>query len=185
MPDVAEASHPWPWCVLTFDNRPAHIRFVYSYWTRAARINQFYAQLHSYGYRHSQLTDSKCSHATQGVRAPAWCKLPAIAHALLDGIDGRACTRLFYVDSDAIVAEPSLTLDMYLARARASGDEALLEASPPAWEILFASNYWFSSGLNSGVMWVNGSSAACGILRAWWDVRRCQHASNREWGEPP
>lgn len=165
----------WPWCVLTFDNRPVSLRY---FWTRSAHINERYARIHGYGYRHTQLTDSACLHAAQGVRAPAWCKLPVIAEALLDGIDGRACSRLWYVDSDAIVAEPALSLDAHLARARAAEDEALVDE---AWEVLFASNYWFDDGPNTGVMWVNGSRAACGILRVWWDAKFPHHQVRRPW----
>lgn len=100
--------------------------------------------------------------------------------------------------AQAHVANQALSIDAWLARARARGDEALLpqpgaaEEGRGAWQLLFASNFWFEpDGLNTGVWLARGGLArgqmgaqggqppraesqppgACGILRAWWEAR--------------
>jgi hypothetical protein len=36
-------------------------------------------------------------------------------------------------------------------------------------------------GVNTGVMWINGSMEACGILRVWWDADFSYHNTRRPW----
>ena len=130
----------WPWCLVTFDGRSAEGQK--DYWVRASALNAAYAARHKYGFIHMQVEGNMCHHTTMGRRRPAWCKVPAVARVLLLGIDGRPCESIMYLDSDAVVTNPSLSIDDYLARARRRGDEALFDDN---WLLLFSSDYWFNS----------------------------------------
>ena len=132
--------------------------------------NQRYARCHRYGfaYVHHASGFMGCSHATRGRLSPYWCKIAAMAHVLLHGINGRACDNLVFLDSDVHLVNSSMSLDAYLDRARAIGDEAL---SDDAWQMLFTSNApHVPSGLCTGIFFVRRTADACGILRNWWNV---------------
>ena len=174
--------HPPPphsWCVVMSDDRPLvrqdRSGHVGSFGTLTATINHAYALRHSYGFLHVQITRNTCQHAVYGPRHTAWCKLPVIASVLIDGLHGRKCNGVLFLDSDAYVANHSLSIDEYFARARARGDEALADSAGEPWELLFASDFWFHpEELNTGAFFARGgprfASRACGLLRRWWDA---------------
>ena len=187
---------PLAWCIVMSDSRPLNESGV-EYWQVTARINRNYASLHGYGFVYAQVgvdfalngssdarTAPACVHPERGARVAAWCKVPAVAHALLHGIDGRACESVMYIDTDAIVTNRSMSIDGYLDRARAIGDEALVEPAP--WSLLFSSNWWFQSdSLCSGLFWVRNTPDACGILRRWWDAAFDSHNLQHPWEQAP
>lgn len=168
----------------------ARRRYKYSYWTMTARINHAYAALHGYGFAYYEIqsapangTPAKmepCPHTSWGSRAASWCKVPAVAMALLDGVEGRPCGGILLLDSDAHVDNISLSIDAYLARAKFRGDDALTDEREDTsdgtlaqWLLLFASDFWFApSQPNCGVWLARGgadSAQSCGLLRRWWD----------------
>ena len=178
------------------DNRPRDP--LTAYWSLHAAINEVYARSRDYGYVYAHLANSSspCEYlrsstaSTSGAswrpRAPTWCKVPLLAHVLLHGTQGgRHCSNLLYLDTDAHVANFSLSIDEYLERARLRGDEALThdddwrsESGPhptagssttSRWRLLFSSNYWSEPDtLNSGAFFVRNDREACGLLRFWW-----------------
>ena len=186
------------WCVVQSDDRtlrrPHNVSRSHHYWSMVAQLNYAYAQRHGYGYLFVEIGgDGTCPQLAQkSIRHAAWCKILVVAHALLRGIDGQACdSGVLYLDSDAHLANESLSIDQYLNRAKARGDEALQdENDSDAWRLLFASNYWFESDrLNSGVFFVRGGSAyaasSCGLLRRWWGARWPSNDDARPWEQAP
>lgn len=197
------------WCIVTSDDRPRSL--ISTYWAMHAAINELYASMHDYGFTYVQVQG--CGYvqhelSTWKKRSSGWCKVPAVAHVLLHGVPSRRkgearrrCANLLYLDSDASISNVSISIDDYLERARKRGDEALQD---DRWKLLFASNYWFEpDSINSGVFFVRGDAATCGLLRFWWtgahfpaldqrwlfgartsdqEVMRRMYAFNRPWG---
>ena len=128
---------PFQWCVVMSDTRRTDAKT--EFWQLTAAINRLYAASHGYGFLRAKLqhnatsSPSKlataCSHAVHGPRAAPWCKIPVVAHAALHGVLGRRCSSIMYLDSDAYVSDPSLSIDAYLGRARRLGDEAVAPGS--------------------------------------------------------
>jgi len=128
---------PFQWCVVMSDTRPADA--MTEFWQLTAAINRLYAASHGYGFlraklRHNATSSpfklaSACSHVAHGPRATPWCKIPVVAHAALHGVLGRRCSSIMYLDSDAYVSNPSLSIEAYLGRARRLGDEAVAPGS--------------------------------------------------------
>ena len=165
---------PHSWCIVQSDNRPREP--ITAFWALHAAINEVYARRRGYGYVYAHLVNrsSPCEYLRPGAtqtwhaRAPTWCKVPLLAHVMLHGTpEGRRCASLLYLDTDAHVANFSLGIDEYLARARHRGDEALTYDNQ--WRLLFSSNYWFEpDAMNAGVLFVRNHPEACGLLRFWW-----------------
>ena len=176
----------WPWCIVMSEGRTfsrGGLQVQSPYWHFTAAINAQYAQRHEYSFSLIQPTENRCPHLVYGRRAAAWCKIAAVAGALIHGIDGRPCGSVLYMDSDAVVSNGSLSIDQWLERARDERrDEALVDDE---WLLLFSSNYWFGPDeLNSGVFLARGSQHAshtCGLLRRWWDSFFPTYNMNRPW----
>ena len=187
------------WCLVMSENRPREKSD--SYWALTAAINEEYAAAHDYGFAYIRYNGTCIYDAPERksrVRMPTWCKVPAVAHVLLRGIEHthRRCDNVLFLDSDAHVSNPSLSIDAYLERARDHGDDALQDAN---WELLFSSNYWWDpDSLCAGVWFVRATNEACGILRFWWEssapaydtknmheqgVMRSMIHFNRPWGQ--
>ena len=168
----------WPWCIVMSDTRALSTeKDPRSVWSLTARINHAYASLHGYGFAFYQV-DGACAHLQQGARDASWCKVVALAHALLHGVQNRRCDRILYLDTDAHVTNETLSVDQYLERARLRGDDALATGADRAddsWLLLFSSNFWFEpDSINAGVFIVRAGVAtmqSCGLLRRWWDAR--------------
>lgn len=189
---------PLSWCVVMADSRPYATSQPLQDWQQVARINEHYARIHGYGFAYSQVGagvswDGKpkdapiCVHPDRGSRSAAWCKIPAIARVLLHGVGGRPCKRAMFIDSDAVVTNLTMSIDDYLDRARAIGDEALAgdEGSSP-WSVLLSNNYWFNpDGPCTGLLYVDGSNGGCGILRSWWDARSDATNQRHPWEQAP
>ena len=176
---VSSASS-WPWCVVMTDNRPFDAAPT---WVREnVACAAAYAQRHGYGFAmHQWQLDASalakpppvvgafgCVHPRRGPLSPHWCKIAAVAHSLLHGIDGRRCEQLLYLDTDVELVDPTISVRDYLRLLHVRGDEGLID---DAWELLFTSNApHVPSGLCTGIFWVRNSIMACGILRNWWDA---------------
>lgn len=97
-----------------------------------------------------------CRHGIYGDRAAPWGKLLAIHDAI------RTCGgRVAYLDTDAIVASPELTLDGFLARhGVAVGTELVVTFNHP----------WDADLPNSGFMVWQGTDASLRMLQQWWNL---------------
>ena len=159
------------------------------HWALVAALNLDYARRRDYGFVLVQPIGNRCPHPMRGPRrVHAWCKIPAVASAIRHGIFGRACDNVLFLDSDAIVANMSLSVDAYLARARDEyRDEALTSDSGyPEWLLLMASDYWFDADEpNTGVFFVRGGEQhavrSCGLLRYWWEYATEHLETKRPW----
>ena len=122
----------WPWCIVMSDTRALSTeKDPRSVWSLTAHINHAYASLHGYGFAFYQV-DGACAHLQQGARDASWCKVVALAHALLHGVQNRRCDRILYLDTDAHVTNETLSVDQYLERARLRGDDALASGADRA-----------------------------------------------------
>ena len=101
------------WCIVESEDRPRAPggKGNSSYWNAAADRNERYARCHGYGFAYIE---------------PYWCKISAVAHVLQNGINGRRCSRVVFLDSDVQIVNYSMSLDEYLERGRSLGDEALI-----------------------------------------------------------
>lgn len=175
---------PFSWCVVTSEGRQDGHPSLHDYILGVAAVNYAYAQRHGYGFRFARPSENRCPHPRLGRRAAAWCKVPVVADVILNGLDGRRCESVLYVDSDAMISNPSLSIDEWLARARRRGDDAL--RADGEWLLLLSSDYWFSPDEPNTGVWLGraGESAGrrvCGILRRWWDARFPTNNMNRPW----
>ena len=93
----------WPWCIVMSDTRPLSSLLPGPFWSLTARINHAYATLHGYGFAYYQLSEA-CEHVKHGIRDASWCKIVALAHALMHGIHGRTCDHILYLDSVCVCA---------------------------------------------------------------------------------
>ena len=188
----------WRWCVVMSDNRPpsdlpsadsctafAYARhhgygFVYTRWVGGSANPHSAKQTSARpaGDRPTArprasggvlpLGNTGCIHPRRGALSPYWCKIPAVAHAMLHGVEHRPCERLVYLDTDVRIINRSLSLDAYFDRARRLRDEALQD---DMWHLLFTSNApHVHSGLCTGLFFVRNGPTACGILRNWFDA---------------
>ena len=151
---------PWPWCLVQSEGRSdTTAAGSLPYWRLLPRINRLYSVRHGYGFRFAQLEENRCPHPRHGRRRAAWCKIPAVAMALLHGISGRPCSAVLYMDTDAVISNGSLSIDDWLARAKHERkDEALAD---DGWLLLASSNYWHEpDDLNSGVFVLRGGERA-------------------------
>lgn len=176
---AAAAMPAFRWCLVMSDTRAADE--LHEYWQLTAAINRHYAISHGYGFFRARLRwngtsaespklASACTHGMHGPRASPWCKIPVMAYVALHGVLGRRCSRLMYLDSDAYIANLSMSVDGFLARSRRMGDEAVAANGGRPWHLLFSSNAPFQpDGLCTAVFWMRNSGEACGLLRRWWD----------------
>ena len=163
-----------PWCIVESEDRPRadDRKGTSSYWQAAADRNERYARCHGYGFAYVEHTGGQhgkgCSHSVRGNLSPYWCKIPAVAHVLQHGINGRRCNRVVFLDSDVQIVNYSMSLDAYLEHGRSLGDEALIDDD---WSLLFTSNApHVNAGLCTGIFFARSKSDSCGILRNWWDA---------------
>ena len=163
-----------PWCIVESEDRPRSSvnSDTFEYWQAAADRNERYARCHGYGFAYVEHTGGShgkgCSHSVRGDLSPYWCKIPAVAHVLLNGINGRSCEKVVFLDSDVRILNYSMSLDEYLEHRRLLGDEALIDDD---WSLLFTSNApHVNAGLCSGIFFARSKSDSCGILRNWWDA---------------
>ena len=163
-----------PWCIVESEDRPrTPARNGRSnYWQAAADRNERYARCHGYGFAYVEHTGGHhgkgCSHSVRGYLSPYWCKIPAVAHVIQNGINGRRCNRVVFLDSDVQIVNYSMSLDEYLEHGRLLGDEALIDDD---WSLLFTSNApHVNAGLCTGIFFARSKSDSCGILRNWWDA---------------
>jgi hypothetical protein len=177
----------WPWCLVMMDGRP-HARVdsrladhkVRSPLELVARINEIYAKIHGYALLLAELEVNDCTVDKGSPRAASWCKIPVLASVLLHGIDSRACANVMFLDSDAYVETLSVSVDEYLRALEQRGDESL--STDSNWEVLFSSGSWFiPDDVCAGVLWLRGSSSACGFLRRWWTFSSHWHSVRRPW----
>ena len=162
------------WCIVESEDRPRAPgrKGNTSYWRAAADRNERYARCHGYGFAYVEHTGGRhgkgCSHSVRGYLSPYWCKIPAVAHVLQKGINGRRCNRVVFLDSDVHIVNYSMSLDEYLESRRSLGDEALIDDD---WSLLFTSNApHVNAGLCTGIFFARSKSDSCGILRNWWDA---------------
>jgi hypothetical protein len=187
-PTPAPPTLEWPWClVMSDDRRPEKLPASGAHRVCSAAA---YARSHGYGFQYALWSAAPnrsdaaanaasasasaprrgCVHDRRGALSPMWCKIPAIAHAMIRGIGGRRCNRLLYLDSDVAILNSSMSLDEYMEFGKRAGDEALQEGLAD-WQLLFTSNAPHrDAGLCTGLFFVRNDDLACGILRNWWDA---------------
>ena len=113
-------------------------------------------------------------------RAASWCKLPIVWGAVGAGYDW-----VVLADSDAVIREPDVSLDAFLARVQAaeanrhsrkkrapqSQEHGGLVSGPPVSEalLIFLANWPFSSLPCAGFFLARGGPDTQNLLRRWWD----------------
>jgi hypothetical protein len=112
-----------------------------------------------------------CKHVRWGERAPAWGKLLALRDGLSLDYD-----RVIYIDSDAIFATPSISVEAFLAAHRPQRSET------PILTVFF--NFpWMYIEANSGFMIWENSDRAKQLLETWWNVDAGKYNLCHDWDQ--
>ena len=132
----------------------------------AALVNAHYACVHGYDFLYLRLSDEGCVHPHFGTRHASYCKLSAIAHALLKW------SNVIFIDSDSWFAPGAPTIEALISAtsdAHGARDRAPLQPPPPP--ILSLAWDWpYSNGPNCGFMVWRNSSRALQLLATWWHI---------------
>lgn len=156
-----------------------------AYWWASVIANGRWARAH--GYEHYVYCFVRgCSHSSGEERHVAYCKIVAIIDAL-----GRGVSPLLYLDTDAFVQQPSLTLEELTRSVLADHTPY---AGRFAGHIFFGGNapyagqgHWSTRGThscappNTAVILIRNTPTAAATLREWWDSRAGKWAFTHSW----
>ena len=179
------------------------------FWWKAAHINSLWAAAHQYD--HIVYCSPGCSYCSNNgslvMRRPSWCKIRVVSEVMQAGEH----STVVFMDSDAYVSEPRLTLSALLVRYTWPRDWPIGDAggregsSLPC--LFFACNDPFSLGWpqrprpssalpptverqlvrsgppNSGIWLARRSPSTLSALQAWWHAR--EDEADQRWQPPP
>jgi hypothetical protein len=129
-------------------------------------LNLKFACHHGLRFRYLQLIGGGCDHPQWGRRHPSYCKLAAVAQAMLDrdaSSDLGPPRHVVFLDSDAFWRDTALSIPQLLQQYSVRP----MSRSPRA----IASFGWdspYSLGPNGGFFVLSSGREAHSLLRTWW-----------------
>ena len=166
---------PRLWIIMSDTRLPTPTFETASYPSLAATINYIYAQKHGYGfcYYHLDLPvrstisnqephEGSCLHSKLGPRNSAWCKLLSI-HDMFMNPNISEGSRVFFIDSDAIFLNHSVSIDQYFLTAP-------YRVSPVKGASLIVGDNWpFKMAGCSGIIMMIKNDFSRAMLQRWWN----------------